>query len=73
MDRPPASCVQGLLATLAYSRAFPQTLSAVAANTAAPTFTVHAKGRISTADTSVLYDEWTINEAKVLRNTTIGY
>ena len=49
------------------------TLSAVAANTAAPTFTVHAKGRISTADTSVLYDEWTINEAKVLRNTTIGY
>ncbi len=49
------------------------TLSAVAANTAAPTFTVHAKGRISTADTSVVYDEWTINQAKVLLNTTIGY
>ena len=49
------------------------TASSVAANTAAPTFTVHAKGKISTADTSVLYDEWTINEAKVLLNTNIGY
>ncbi|MEI7440221.1 MAG: prepilin-type N-terminal cleavage/methylation domain-containing protein [bacterium] len=49
------------------------TLSTVAAKTADPVFTVHAKGRISTADTTVTYDEWTINQAKVLLNATIGY
>jgi len=48
-------------------------LSTVAASTATPTFKVQAKGKISTGDTSVSYDEWTINQAKVLLNTTIGY